>query len=105
VAAFLRFGGRVYLKLDGLELLVVCFAFLAVDFVVLGVIILFENASGWILWKIGRDSMQLQKPNSYISFWSIYRIWLFLIKMKSLYKNTFTAYYLKQKGGYYVISP
>jgi hypothetical protein len=97
--------GRVYLKLDGLELLVVCCSFPAVDLVVLGVILLFENFSGWKLWKIGRDSMKLQKPNSYISFWSIYRIWPFLIKMKSLYKNTFTVYYLKQKGGYYVISP
>jgi len=97
--------GRVYLKLDGLELLVVYCSFLSVDLVVFSVILLFENASGRKLWKIGRDSMQLQKPNSYISFWSIYRIWLFLIKMKSLYKNTFTVYYLKQKGGYYVISP
>jgi len=50
-----------------LELLVVCCSFLAVDFVVLGVILLFENVSGWKLWKIGRDSMRLQKPNSYIS--------------------------------------
>ncbi len=38
----------------------------AVDFVVLGVILLFENVSGWKLWKIGRDPMPLQKPNSYI---------------------------------------
>ncbi|MCK4418237.1 hypothetical protein KAV79_00320, partial [Candidatus Aerophobetes bacterium] len=30
------------------------------------VILLFENASGWKLWKIGRDSVQPQKPNSYI---------------------------------------
>ncbi len=35
--------GRAYLKLDGLELLVVCRSFLAVDFVVLGVIFLFET--------------------------------------------------------------
>jgi hypothetical protein len=46
--------------------LVVCCSFLAVDFVVLGVILLFENVSGWKLWKIGRDPVPLQKPNYYI---------------------------------------
>ena len=65
---FLMIRGRVYLKLDGLELLVVCCSFLAVDLVVLGVILFFENASGWKLRKMVKDLAQVQKGNSHIYF-------------------------------------
>jgi hypothetical protein len=43
----------------------ICVAFRVVDLVVLGVIILFQDATEWELRKIVRDLLYGQKRNSY----------------------------------------
>jgi len=66
VVFFVYFRAESILNLLVGRFWVILFVFCVVDFVVLGVITLFQDVSGWILEKIVRDLMQAQKGNSYL---------------------------------------
>jgi hypothetical protein len=56
------------------KLRLICFAFLVVDLVALGVILLFHDFSGCKLRRIMKNLQQAKKPISYISIESMYTI-------------------------------
>lgn len=60
MAAFCRFEVGVYLKHICLYVWLICFAFPVVDFIVLVVILIFQDVSGW---KIAKNTEQAQKGN------------------------------------------